>query len=116
MALCSLSIASKEEEELLKQAIALSLEGAEDNDQDNSEQDAEEDGEDEEEERMLRQAIVLSLEGAEDSDQEESSWILIRPKYSCSVRFSQEIPHQSNWCGFWEENVDWKRSSYLKLC
>ena len=71
MALCSLSIASKEEEELLKQAIALSLEGAEDNDQDNSEQDAEEDGKDKEEERMLRQAIALSLEGAEESDNEE---------------------------------------------
>ena len=33
------SLAEDEEELLLKQAIALSLEGAEDNDQDNSEQD-----------------------------------------------------------------------------
>ena len=54
----------EEEEELLKQAIALSLEGAEKNDngeEGNIEQDAQEDGDDEEEE-LLRQAIALSLE------------------------------------------------------
>ena len=52
-----------EEEKLLKQAIALSLEGAEENDneeEDNNEEDAEED-EEEEEEELLRQAIALSL-------------------------------------------------------
>ena len=57
-----------EEEKLLKQAIALSLEGAEENDrevEDNKDQDAQEDGEEEEEELMLRQAIALSLEGEE---------------------------------------------------
>ena len=69
-----------EEEKLLKQAIALSLEGAEENDKkedNNNEEDAEEDGEDEEEygedeeeELMLRQAIALSLEGEEEDDQE----------------------------------------------
>ena len=48
-----------EEEELLKQAIALSLEGADENDNDNNEQDAQDDGEEEE---LLRQAIALSLE------------------------------------------------------
>ena len=56
-----------EEEKLLKQAIALSLEGEAENDngeEDNNEEDAEEDGEEEEEELMLRQAIALSLEGA----------------------------------------------------
>ena len=61
-----------EEEKLLKQAIALSLEGAEENDneeEDNTEQDAQkEDEEDEEEELMLKQAIALSLEGAEEED------------------------------------------------
>ena len=62
MALCSLSIASKEEEELLKQAIALSLEGAEENDNEEGEQEAHEDGEEEEEELM--QAIALSFEEA----------------------------------------------------
>ena len=54
-----------EEEKLLKQAIALSLEGETENDKEeenNDEEDAEEDGEDEEEELMLRQAIALSLE------------------------------------------------------
>ena len=55
-----------EEELLLKQAIALSLEGAEENDieeEDNTEQDAQgqEDGEEEEENLMLKQAIALSL-------------------------------------------------------
>ena len=55
-----------EEELLLKQAIALSLEGADENDneeEDNTEEDAQgqEDGEEEEEE-LLRQAIALSLE------------------------------------------------------
>ena len=52
-----------EEERLLKQAIALSLEGVEENEneeEDNNEEDAEE------EELMLRQAIALSLEGAEE--------------------------------------------------
>ena len=59
----------EEEEKLLKQAIALSLEGAEKHDngeEDNIEQDAEEDGEEEEEE-LLRQAIALSLEEEERS-------------------------------------------------
>ena len=60
------------EEKLLKQAIALSLEGLEENDveeKDNNEQDGQdEDGEEEEEELMLRQAIALSLEGAEEED------------------------------------------------
>ena len=54
----------EKEEELLKQAIALSLEGEEKNDngeEGNIEQDAQEDGDDEEEE-LLRQAIALSLE------------------------------------------------------
>ena len=46
-----------EEEKLLKQAIALSLEGAEEND--NGEED---NNEQEEEEELLRQAIALSLE------------------------------------------------------
>ena len=59
-----------EEEILLRQAIALSLEEAEENDNgeevDHSEQGADEDGE--EEELMLRQAIALSLE----EDQGES--------------------------------------------
>ena len=54
---------------LLKQAIALSFEGAVDNDneeEDNNEEDAQqEDGEEEEEELKLRKAIALSLEGAE---------------------------------------------------
>ena len=48
----------------MKQAIALSLEGEEKNDngeEGNIEQDAQDDGNDEEEE-MLRQAIALSLE------------------------------------------------------
>ena len=48
----------------MKQAIALSLEGAAENangEEDNNEEDAEEDGEEEEEE-LLRQAIALSLE------------------------------------------------------
>ena len=53
-----------EEEKLLKQAIALSLE-----EEDNIEQDAQE-----EENELLRQAIALSLEGAEqEGDREESS-------------------------------------------
>ena len=79
-----------EEEKLLKQAIALSLEGAEENDneeEDNTEQDAQgqEDGEDEEEELMLRQAIALSLEEAEEeNDQEEQSswnvWVHVHPQ------------------------------------
>ena len=49
----------------MKQAIALSLEGAEEHDNGkeiNIEEDAKEDGEEEEEE-LLRQAIALSLEG-----------------------------------------------------
>ena len=62
-----------EEEKLLKQAIALSLEGTEEND--NEEEDNnEEDGEEEEEELMLRQAIALSLEGAEEEDDLEESF------------------------------------------
>ena len=45
----------------MKQAIELSLEGAEQND--NGEEDkGEQDGEEEEEELMLRKAIALSLE------------------------------------------------------
>ena len=55
-----------EEERLLKQAIALSLEGVEENEneeEDNNDEDAEE------EELMLRQAIALSLEGAEEEDE-----------------------------------------------
>ena len=50
-----------EEEKLLKQAIALSMEGADENNEDN-----EQCGEEEDEELMLRQAIALSLEGAEE--------------------------------------------------
>ena len=51
-------VCEDEEELLLKQAIALSLEVAEENG--NEEEDAQEDGEEEEE--LLRQAIALSLE------------------------------------------------------
>ena len=52
-------------EGLLKQAIALSLEGDNDNEEeDNNEEDAREDGEEEEEE-LLRKSIALSLEEAE---------------------------------------------------
>ena len=71
-----------EEEMLLRQAIALSLEEAEDND--NEEEDNnEEDGEEEEEELMLRQAIALSLEGAEEEDdQQKTNWILKQPQNS----------------------------------
>ena len=66
MVLGGLEDKEDEEEKLLKQAIALSLEGAEENDneeEDNAEQDAQgqEDGEEEEEE-LLMQAIALSLE------------------------------------------------------
>ena len=43
-----------EEEKLLKQAIALSLEGADENEEGNNEEDAQEDGEAEEEEDLLR--------------------------------------------------------------
>ena len=60
-----------EEELLLKQAIALSLEGADENDneeEDNNEEDAEEVGE---EEKLLKQAIALSLEEAEEEDDQE---------------------------------------------
>ena len=62
--------AKDEEEKLLKQAIALSLEGAEEKDneeEDSDEQDTCEYGE--EEELTLRQAIALSLKG---DDPEES--------------------------------------------
>ena len=62
-----------EEEKLLKQAIALSLEGEPENDTeegDNNEEDAEEDGEDAEEELILRQAIALSLEGTVEEDEQ----------------------------------------------
>ena len=55
-----------EEEMLLRQAIALSLEEAEENDNGEEVDHSEEDGE--EEELMLRQAIDLSLE----EDQGES--------------------------------------------
>ena len=75
---------NEDEETLLKQAIALSLEGAEENDneeEDNNEEDAEEDGEEEEEELMLRQAIALSLEWLEEEDdQGESSWFFMHPE------------------------------------
>ena len=54
-----------EEEKLLKQAIALSLEGADENDKE-EEDNSEQYGEEEDEELMLRQAIALSLEGAEE--------------------------------------------------
>ena len=47
-----------EEEKLLKQAIALSLEGAAENDDENGEDD----------EGELMQAIALSLEGAEEKN------------------------------------------------
>ena len=60
-----------EEEKLLKQAIALSLEQTEENyikEEDSNEQDEDEHGEDEEDELMLMQAIALSLEGAEEQD------------------------------------------------
>ena len=60
-----------EDERLLKQAIALSLEGVEENDnkeEDKKDHGAQEDGEEEEEELMLRQAIALSLEGPEEED------------------------------------------------
>ena len=60
----------EEEEKLLKQAIALSLEGTEEND--NGEEDNNEKDEEEEEEELFRQAIALSLEGAEEeADQEK---------------------------------------------
>ena len=65
-----------EEEKLLKQAIALSFEGAEENEnekKDNNGEAARADGEDEEEELMLRQAIALSLEGADEEDDQEES-------------------------------------------
>ena len=63
-------IGCEDEEELLKQAIALSMEGADEtengeNKEDNNQQ---EDGEEGEEELLLRQAIALSLEGAEEED------------------------------------------------
>ena len=61
----SVGLEDEEEEKLLKQAIALSLEGEEENDngeEDNIEQDGEE-----EEEELLRQAIALSLEEEERS-------------------------------------------------
>ena len=57
----SVGLEDEDDEKLLKRAIALSLEGTEENDN----------GE-EEEELMLRQAIALSLEGAEEeADQEK---------------------------------------------
>ena len=68
----SVGLEDEEEEKLLKQAIALSLEGEVENNyehEDNNEEDAQqEDGEEEEEKLMLRQAIALSLEGAEEED------------------------------------------------
>ena len=67
-----------EEEVLLKQDIALSLEGEDENDieeEDNTEQDAQGQGDgEEEEEELLRQAIALSLE----EDYEKSTWILMQ--------------------------------------
>ena len=68
------SVEDIEEEKLLKQAIALSLEEAEENDnedENNIEENAQEDIEEEDEELMLRQAIALSLEGAEEEDDQE---------------------------------------------
>ena len=58
----------EEEEKLLKQAIALSLEGAVENDY---KQDAQQEDGEEDEEELMRQAIALSLEGAEEEDDEE---------------------------------------------
>ena len=52
-----------EEEKLLKQAIALSLEGNDTEKENYNEEDVEA-----EEEELLRQAIALSLEGAEEED------------------------------------------------
>ena len=59
----------EEEEKLLKQAIALSLEGAKENDKEEENKNEEDEQEDEEKEYelMLRKAIALSLEGAESS-------------------------------------------------
>ena len=51
---------NEDEETLLKQAIALSLKGTEEND--NSEEDNNEEDAEEEEDELLRQAIALSLE------------------------------------------------------
>ena len=48
-----------EEEKLLKQAIALSLEGETENGSEGEYNNAEEDGEEEDEELILRQAIAL---------------------------------------------------------
>ena len=70
----SLVLEDEDEEKLLKQAIALSLEGADENDneeRDDNEVGAEEDGEEEEEELMLRQAIALSLEETQEEDDEK---------------------------------------------
>ena len=58
----------EDEEKLLKQAIALSLEGTEENDIE--EKDTEAGGDEEKEEPMLTQAIALSLEGAEEDYQD----------------------------------------------
>ena len=54
------SVAHEEdEEELLKQAIALSLEGETENGSEGEYNNAEEDGEEEDEELILRQVIAL---------------------------------------------------------
>ena len=67
-----------EEEKLLKQAIALSLEGSAESEW---EEDAKEAEEEEEEDLMLKQAIALSLEGTEEEDDQEAiSWTLMQPK------------------------------------
>ena len=64
-------IGCEDEEELLKQAIALSMEGADETENGEGENNQQEDGEEREEELLLRQAIALSLEGAEEDDQDE---------------------------------------------
>ena len=64
---------------MLRQANALSLEGAEENSlvahifkhEDNNEQDAKQEDGEEDEEELMRQAIALSLEGAEEEDDKE---------------------------------------------
>ena len=56
------------DEKLLKQAIALSLEGAEEKDNEEDNYNERDDGEDDDEELMLRKAIALSFEEAEEED------------------------------------------------
>ena len=63
----SAGLEDEDDEKLLKQAIALSLEGAEENENEEEDNNVE-DAEEEEEEQMLRRAIALSLEGEEVED------------------------------------------------